>query len=76
MFPLRWGAARWSGSSGSWGRGGRRWRERSLVWIRSIMARYLVEGQAVRFRSAAEAVAAGLGLVPEDRKLQGLILEA
>ena len=29
----------------------------------------------VRFRSAAEAVTAGLALVPEDRKGQGLILE-
>lgn len=35
----------------------------------------LINGRAVRFRSPSQAVAAGLGLVPEDRKLQGLILE-
>jgi ABC-type sugar transport system ATPase subunit len=35
----------------------------------------LIEGRLVRFRSPSAAVAAGLGLVPEDRKLQGLILE-
>lgn len=31
-------------------------------------------GKAVSFRSAAEAVAAGVALVPEDRKGQGLLL--
>jgi len=35
----------------------------------------LWEGRPVRFRSAAEGVAAGIALVPEDRKLQGLVLE-
>lgn len=32
-------------------------------------------GKPVAFRSAAEAVAAGVALVPEDRKGQGLLLE-
>lgn len=35
----------------------------------------LIDGREVRLRSAAEAVRARLALVPEDRKLQGLILE-
>ncbi len=32
-------------------------------------------GRPARFRSPAEAVAAGIGLAPEDRTLQGLILD-
>jgi rhamnose transport system ATP-binding protein len=35
----------------------------------------LLAGQPVNFHSAADAVRAGLALVPEDRKLQGLVLE-
>jgi ABC-type sugar transport system ATPase subunit len=34
-----------------------------------------LDGRAVRWRSPADAIAAGLALVPEDRKLQGLHLE-
>ncbi len=34
----------------------------------------LVEGKSVRFRSPMEARAAGIALVPEDRKRQGLIM--
>jgi ribose transport system ATP-binding protein len=37
--------------------------------------RVRVAGQEVRFASPAEAIGAGLALVPEDRKQQGLILE-
>ena len=33
-----------------------------------------VFGRRVHFRSPKDAIAAGIGLVPEDRKLQGLIL--
>ena len=33
-----------------------------------------VHGQAVRFRTPSQAVAAGLGFVPEDRKTEGLLL--
>jgi ABC-type sugar transport system ATPase subunit len=33
-----------------------------------------VEGRRVRIRSPREAVALGIGLVPEDRKIEGLIL--
>ncbi|MBA3414280.1 MAG: sugar ABC transporter ATP-binding protein [Chloroflexia bacterium] len=34
----------------------------------------LVDGKAVRFRSPAQALRHGLGLLPEDRKTQGLLL--
>ena len=34
-----------------------------------------LRGKEVRFRHPSQAIAAGLGLVPEDRKLQGLLLE-
>jgi ABC-type sugar transport system ATPase subunit len=34
-----------------------------------------LDGELVRFRSAASAIAKGLALVPEDRKLQGLLLD-
>ena len=33
-----------------------------------------VQGQPVRIASAADAIAQGIGLVPEDRKRQGLVL--
>ena len=35
----------------------------------------LVDGQPVRVRSPRDAIAAGMGLVPEDRRLSGLCLE-
>ncbi len=35
----------------------------------------VVNGKPVRFRSPKDAVAAGIGLVPEDRKEQGVILD-
>ncbi len=35
----------------------------------------LIEGKPVRIKKPAEAKKAGMGLVPEDRKLQGLILD-
>ena len=34
-----------------------------------------VEGQAIRLRGPEDAIKAGIVLVPEDRKLQGLVLE-
>ena len=34
-----------------------------------------LRGESVRFRTASAAIARGLALVPEDRKLQGLILD-
>jgi ribose transport system ATP-binding protein len=34
----------------------------------------LIEGKPVRIRSPRDAKAAGLGFIPEDRKLQGLVL--
>jgi ribose transport system ATP-binding protein len=41
---------------------------------RPTAGRILVEGRPVRFRHPAEAVEAGIVLVPEDRKEQGLVL--
>ncbi|MEF9973065.1 MAG: sugar ABC transporter ATP-binding protein [Clostridia bacterium] len=34
----------------------------------------LIDGQPIRIRKPAEAIAAGIGFVPEDRKLEGLVL--
>ena len=35
--------------------------------------RVLIDGRAVRFRGPADAIACGIGLLPEDRKAQGLV---
>ena len=35
--------------------------------------RVIVDGDVVRFRSPADAIAHGIGLLPEDRKAQGLV---
>jgi ribose transport system ATP-binding protein len=35
--------------------------------------RLMVDGREVRFRSPADAIARGIGLLPEDRKAQGLV---
>ena len=35
--------------------------------------RLLVDGREVRFRNPADAIAHGIGLLPEDRKAQGLV---
>ena len=35
--------------------------------------RLLVDGREVRFRGPADAIARGIGLLPEDRKAQGLV---
>lgn len=42
--------------------------------LRPTAGRILVEGRPVRFRRPADAVEAGVVLVPEDRKEQGLVL--
>lgn len=39
-----------------------------------VTGKIWVEGAAVQIKSVNDAIAAGIGLVPEDRKLQGLIL--
>ena len=39
-----------------------------------ISGKIFVEGVEKQFRSVSDAIDAGIGLVPEDRKLQGLIL--
>jgi ribose transport system ATP-binding protein len=40
---------------------------------RHDQGRVLVDGQAVRIRRPADAIACGIGLLPEDRKAQGLV---
>ena len=39
-----------------------------------VSGKICIEGQEVQIKSINDAIAAGIGLVPEDRKLQGLIL--
>ena len=67
--------ARWWASRGSWAPAARRWRRRSSGSIRTARGRVDVAGMP---RSACarprEAMRAGIGLVPEDRKRQGLVL--
>jgi inositol transport system ATP-binding protein len=41
---------------------------------RKVQGRVWIEGREVRIRSPRDAVAAGIGFVPEDRKVQALIL--
>jgi ribose transport system ATP-binding protein len=49
---------------------------RALFGVESALAGEIrVDGAPRRIRSPREAIAAGLGLVPEDRKEQGLFLE-
>lgn len=40
----------------------------------SVSGRICIDGKEVKIRNVKDAIAAGLALVPEDRKLQGLIL--
>ena len=42
---------------------------------RTACGRVFLEGREVRISSCAEAIAAGLALVPEDRKRQGLVMD-
>lgn len=39
-----------------------------------VSGKIFIEGKEVQLNSVNEAISAGMGLVPEDRKLQGLIL--
>jgi len=39
-----------------------------------VSAEIFIEGNKVKIKNVCDAIAAGIGLVPEDRKLQGLIL--
>jgi ABC-type sugar transport system ATPase subunit len=49
---------------------------RTIFGLRQLDAgEVLVGGEAVRVRSPRDAIAAGMGLVPEDRRLSGLCLE-
>jgi ribose transport system ATP-binding protein len=42
---------------------------------KNAMGKIFVNGQVRKIKSPVDAIAAGLALVPEDRKLQGLVLE-
>ena len=48
---------------------------RALFGIDPARGEILIEGRPVRIASPRDAIARGIGLVPEDRKLQGLILK-
>jgi ABC-type sugar transport system ATPase subunit len=48
---------------------------RALFGIDPAPGEILIEGRPVRIGSPRDAIARGIGLVPEDRKLQGLILK-
>jgi ABC-type sugar transport system ATPase subunit len=48
---------------------------RALFGIDPAGGEIRIEGQAVRIAGPRDAIAHGIGLVPEDRKLQGLILK-
>ncbi len=39
-----------------------------------VSGKIYIEGKEIRIKSVNEAIEAGIGLVPEDRKLQGLIM--
>jgi ribose transport system ATP-binding protein len=48
----------------------------TIFGLRRIAAgELLIGGRSVRLRDAADAIGHGIGLVPEDRHLQGLVLE-
>lgn len=44
------------------------------LYPKSVSGKITVDGMEKRIRNVADAIAAGIALVPEDRKLQGLIL--
>jgi ribose transport system ATP-binding protein len=49
----------------------------ALFGIRAILGgQVLLDGKALQLRSPREAIAAGVFLVPEDRRVQGLVLAA
>jgi ribose transport system ATP-binding protein len=43
--------------------------------VRATDGKVMIGGQAHRLRSPREAIAAGIAMLPEDRKLEGLLLE-
>jgi ABC-type sugar transport system ATPase subunit len=45
----------------------------ALFGVRRAQGRVELAGEQVSFRSAGQAISAGLGFVPADRKLQGLV---
>ncbi len=44
------------------------------VYPKQVSGRFWMDGKEISIRSVTDAIAAGMALVPEDRKLQGLIL--
>jgi len=45
------------------------------AWQGRVTGEVLLDGESVRMRRPADAIAHGIGLVPEDRKRSGLVLE-
>lgn len=48
---------------------------RAIFGVDPYSGEIIYNGQPVRWKSPSQAIKAGLALVPEDRKLQGLLLE-
>lgn len=72
-FQLRWGEiAGLTGINGS----GRTSFLKALFGVRQFAGKVLLDGQIHRPRHPADAIARGFGLVPENRKTEGLILNA
>ncbi len=44
------------------------------LFPKQVSGKIYIEEQAIQIKSISDAIAAGIGFVPEDRKLQGLIL--
>lgn len=72
-YEVRWGEI--SGLTGLNG-SGRTSFLRSLYGVRSFDGKVELDGEDYHPRSPAKAIACGVGLVPENRKTEGLILDA
>jgi ABC-type sugar transport system ATPase subunit len=71
-FDLRYGEV--LGLAGLVG-AGRTELARALFGVKRVTSgQILVEGKAVQFRKPSDALAAGIALVPEDRKREGLVM--
>jgi len=71
-FSLRCGEVLgWFGLVGA----GRTELARALFGIDAALGEISIDGKPARIASPQDAIACGIGLVPEDRKLQGLVLK-
>ncbi len=62
-------------SPGCWARGAPNWRWRSSACCPSMRATSDMDGEPVKLDSIQDAIAHGIGYVPEDRLTEGLFLE-